>query len=135
MTDPRAAVELPLVEARISVPDVASARTIADTLIARKLAACVQVLGPMLSFYTWEDEVHSNEEWLLLAKTTEKAFPGLAEAVVHLHRYDVPEIIAVPVSHALSSYADWVRTGAAPDSPGDGDEDGAEGRRLHGIPG
>ena len=111
MTQPRT-TEPPLVEARVAVPDAESARRIADDLVARQLAACVQVLGPMTSFYTWRDEVQRNEEWLLLAKTTADAFPELAQAVVAHHRYDVPEVIAVPVTQALSSYASWVRRGS-----------------------
>ncbi|GGK78512.1 divalent-cation tolerance protein CutA [Ornithinimicrobium pekingense] len=111
--------EPPLVEARVAVPDAESARRLADDLVGRQLAACVQVLGPMMSFYTWEDEVQHHEEWLLLAKTTAQSFPELAEAVVSQHRYDVPEVIAVPVTQALSSYASWVRRGSdgIPDEP------------------
>lgn len=98
-----------LVEAHVSVPDADSAQRIASDLVARQLAACVQVLGPMASVYTWKGEVHQAQEWLLLVKTTAEAFPRVAEVVAHQHRYDVPEIIAVPVTHALSEYATWVR--------------------------
>lgn len=101
-----------LVEAHISVPDTESAQRIADDLVARQLAACVQILGPMTSVYTWQGEVHRTQEWLLLVKTTDEAFPRLAEVVSAQHRYDVPEIIAVPVSHALGEYATWVRQGS-----------------------
>lgn len=99
-----------LVEAHISVPDTDSAQRIAGDLVARQLAACVQVLGPMASVYAWKGEVHRSQEWLLLIKTTAEAFPRVAEAVRRQHRYDVPEIIAVPISHALAEYGDWVRT-------------------------
>ncbi len=102
----------PLVEARVAVPDAESARRIADDLVARQLAACVQVLGPMMSVYSWQDEVHRTEEWLLLAKTTAAAFPRLAEVVAAQHRYDVPEVLAVPVAQALPAYASWVRKGS-----------------------
>jgi periplasmic divalent cation tolerance protein len=112
VSTPATRVEPPLVEARVAVPDAESARRIATDLVGRQLAACVQVLGPMMSVYTWQDEVHHNEEWLLLAKTTADTFPALAQAVAAQHRYDVPEIIAVPVSQALSSYATWVRQGS-----------------------
>lgn len=117
--------ESPLVEARVAVPDAESARRIADDLVARQLAACVQVLGPMMSVYTWQDQVHHNEEWLLLAKTTAEAFPTLAQAVVAHHRYDVPEVMAVPVTQALSSYATWVRKGS--DGSDDEELDGQAG--------
>ncbi|MFK5582766.1 divalent-cation tolerance protein CutA [Serinicoccus sp. LYQ131] len=98
-----------LVEARISVPDPDAAKRIADDLVARQLAACVQVLGPMVSVYTWRGEVHRNEEWLLLVKTTESAFPRVVEVVRAIHAYDVPEVVAVPVLHSTDGYADWVR--------------------------
>lgn len=98
-----------LVEAHISVPDAESARRLADQLVVRQLAACVQILGPMASVYTWKGEVHQSQEWLLLAKTTEAAFGDLAAVVRAEHRYDVPEIIAVPITQALGEYAEWVR--------------------------
>ncbi|GAA5163673.1 divalent-cation tolerance protein CutA [Ornithinimicrobium tianjinense] len=99
-----------LVEAHVSVPDTESAQRIADDLVARQLAACVQILGPMTSVYAWKGEVHRAPEWLLLVKTTAEAFPQVAEAVRRQHRYDVPEIVAVPMTHALAEYGRWVRT-------------------------
>ena len=99
-----------LVEVRISTPDPGSAQRIAADLVARQLAACVQILGPMTSVYTWEGEVHEAQEWLLLAKSTEAAFPQLAAVVRSHHRYDVPEIAAVPITHVDDSYAAWVRS-------------------------
>ena len=61
--DDATAQELPaLVEAHVSVPDTDTAQRIASDLVARQLAACVQVLGPMTSVYTWEGEVHRSEE-------------------------------------------------------------------------
>ena len=98
----------PLVEARVAVPDAESARRIAQDLVARQLAACVQVLGPMTSVYGWQGEVHRTEEWLLLAKTSAESFPALAQAVRELHSYDVPEVVAVPITQALAEYALWV---------------------------
>lgn len=104
------AEELPaLVEAHVTVPDTDAAQQIANDLVARQLAACVQVLGPMTSVYTWEGEVHRSQEWLLLAKTTAETFPALARAVRDLHSYEVPEVVAVPITHALGEYAAWVR--------------------------
>lgn len=98
-----------LVEMRVTVPDAESARRIGMDLVARQLAACVQILGPTASIYTWKGEVHEAQEWLMLVKTTDEAFPRVAELVRADHRYDIPEIIAVPVTHALGDYADWVR--------------------------
>lgn len=98
-----------LVEIHVSVPDGESAQMIADALVARQEAACVQILGPMTSIYTWKGEVHRAQEWLMLIKTTEDAFDRVAHLVTREHRYEVPEIIAVPVTDALGVYADWVR--------------------------
>ena len=107
--DDRVDVEPALVEAHISVSDTDAAQRIATDLVARQLAACVQVLGPMTSVYTWQNEVHRNQEWLLLAKTTADAFPAVARAVREMHSYDVPEVVAVPITQALGEYATWVR--------------------------
>lgn len=98
-----------LVEVHLSAPDADAAKRIAGDLVARQLAACVQILGPMASVYSWKGEVHQSQEWLLLVKSTETAFPRLVEVVTQLHAYDVPEVVAVPIRHALADYADWVR--------------------------
>ncbi|WP_298752208.1 divalent-cation tolerance protein CutA [uncultured Serinicoccus sp.] len=103
MTDPSH-----LVEVRVSVPSMESARHIGEALVARRAAACVQVLGPMTSIYSWSGEVHESKEWLLLAKTSREAFGRLCETVRSLHPYEVPEIMAVPVVDALDRYAAWV---------------------------
>ncbi|MFK5635245.1 MULTISPECIES: divalent-cation tolerance protein CutA [unclassified Ornithinimicrobium] len=112
MTDPghKPDPALPaLVEVHVSVPDAESAERIATDLVARQLAACVHVLGPIASLYSWKGDVHRSQEWLLIVKSTAEAFPQVATAVRQQHRYDVPEIIAVPVTHALTEYAVWVR--------------------------
>ncbi|WP_151526409.1 divalent-cation tolerance protein CutA [Serinicoccus kebangsaanensis] len=97
-----------LVEVRISVPTMESARHIAEQLVARRLAGCVQILGPMTSVYSWRSEVHESQEWLLLAKTTQGQFSDLLLAIKSLHGYEVPEVLAVPVTHALGEYVDWI---------------------------
>lgn len=98
-----------LIEIHVSVPEADAAHALAGDIVGRKLAACVQCLGPMTSVYTWRGEVHQSIEWLLLVKTTEEMFQEVSDLVAARHRYDVPEIIAVPVTHALSAYGAWVR--------------------------
>lgn len=105
----KAAGEHPLIEVHISVPEAESARAIATELVRRQLAACVQILGPMASIYTWQGEPQQATEWLLLVKSTADRFEELTETVVAHHRYDTPEIVAVPVSHSLAAYGAWVR--------------------------
>lgn len=97
-----------LVEVRVSVPDVEEGERLASALVERKLAACIQRVGPIVSTYVWEGAVEHETEWLLLAKTTASGFDALRVAVQDLHTYDVPEILAVPITHALPAYAQWV---------------------------
>lgn len=103
-----------LLEVHVTTPDADSALRIARELVARGEAACVQRLGPITSVYTWQGETEQAEEWLLLVKTTGEAFPAVCRTVEELHSYDVPEIVAVPVTRALDAYAAWVRESVTP---------------------
>lgn len=98
-----------LIEVRVSMPDAESAQALAATLVDRRLAACVQILGPMTSVYSWKGETHQASEWLLLAKTTAILFDEISEVVTAEHPYDVPEVIAVTLRHSLEEYSAWVR--------------------------
>ncbi|WP_131105862.1 divalent-cation tolerance protein CutA [Ornithinimicrobium sufpigmenti] len=98
-----------LLEVRVAVPDTETGLALAHSLVARQLAACVQVIGPITSVYSWQGETQQGDEWLLLMKTTEDAFEALSAVIVEEHSYEVPEILGVPVTHALPEYADWVR--------------------------
>jgi periplasmic divalent cation tolerance protein len=86
-----------------------AADNLGRTLVERRLAACAQVLGPISSTYWWEGAVESAEEWLCLIKTTWDAYGALEQAICESHPYDVPEILAVPVSAGHSAYLDWLR--------------------------
>lgn len=107
-----------LVEVRVTAPDEQTADALAAGLVERRLAACAQVLGPITSVYTWEGVTERSQEWLLLVKTTEAAFDALAAAVQEQHPYEVPEVLAVPVAQALTSYAEWVRDSVGEPSAG-----------------
>lgn len=85
------------------------AERIARALVQERLAACVQVLGPVRSTYWWEDEVTSAEEWLLLVKTTQPRLEEVKAAIADLHSYDVPEILVFAVVDGSRGYLDWVR--------------------------
>jgi len=97
-------------------PDAASARRIAETLVGERLAACVNHLPGIRSTYRWEGAVHNDVEELPLIKTTEIRLGALKRRLPELHPYDVPELIAVPVTQGHEAYLDWVRrqTGAEP---------------------
>lgn len=98
-----------LIEIRVSTPDADTAQMLAKEIVGANLAACVQCLGPMTSIYTWQGRPHQTTEWLLLIQTTEEMFQEVSDLVAARHRYETPEIIAVPVSNALGAYEAWVR--------------------------
>ena len=91
-------------------PDDASAERIAATLVAERLAACVNRVSGLLSIYRWQDAVEHANETLLLIKTSEARFDALAERLRALHPYELPEVIAVPIAKGLPEYLQWVRT-------------------------
>lgn len=89
-------------------PDEETARGIAGAVVAEGLAACVNIVGPVRSVFSWEGDVCDESELLLLAKTTEGAYPRLEARITALHPYDVPEVIAAPVTAGSAAYLDWV---------------------------
>lgn len=94
-----------------TVGKAADAERIARELVERGLAACVNVLPAVLSFYRWQGRLEREEELLLLAKTTAAGFEDLRAALVSLHPYELPEVVALPVSAGHRPYLDWVAAG------------------------
>jgi len=97
-----------------NLPDRAAAERLADLLIEKRVAACVNILAPCRSVYRWQDAVQHEEEHPLLIKTTAAGYAALEAAIRAGHPYELPEIIAVPVERGLPAYLDWVaaETGA-----------------------
>ena len=93
-----------------NLPDRAAAERLADTLVAKNLAACVNILAPCRSVYRWKGAVQHDEEHPLLIKTTTERYGALEQALRAGHPYELPEIIAVPVERGLPAYLDWVAT-------------------------
>src|SRR5262245_46191412 len=92
----------------MTAADESEATRIAEMLVDRKLAACVQILPGMQSIYLWKGEVQRERELLLLAKTTRENFDELERQVRSVHSYETPEIIALPVSAASQPYLEWL---------------------------
>jgi periplasmic divalent cation tolerance protein len=84
------------------------ARSIAQTLVDRQLAACVNIAPQIESVYRWQGEVESAAEWLLLIKTTAEAFDRLREALSELHSYELPECIAIAIEDGSAAYLEWI---------------------------
>ncbi len=89
-------------------PDMATARRLAGVMVERRLAACVNQLPGLGSTYRWEGKVAHEKEVLLLIKTTAERYPALAQTLAELHPYELPEIVAVPVTTGLPGYLAWV---------------------------
>jgi periplasmic divalent cation tolerance protein len=83
------------------------ARSIAAALVERKLAACAQI-SSIQSFYTWEGEVQDDDEFRVLIKTTGDRYADVESAILELHSYDLPAIVAFDIAHAYGPYAEWV---------------------------
>ncbi len=89
-------------------PNEVVAEAIADILVGEKLAACVNLLPGIRSIYAWQGEIQRDAEVMLLIKTSTARFAALTQRLPELHPYDLPEIIAIPVSHGLPPYLEWV---------------------------
>ncbi|MHB8902581.1 MAG: divalent-cation tolerance protein CutA [Thermoguttaceae bacterium] len=84
------------------------ARQIAEVLVERRLAACVQISGPIGSVYRWQGRIESAEEWQCQIKTRQSLLDELSKAILELHPYQVPEIIAVPIVGGSRDYLEWL---------------------------
>jgi periplasmic divalent cation tolerance protein len=81
---------------------------IARTLVEERLAACVQVLGPITSTYRWQGAIETGQEWLCLAKSRGELYDAIEKAIRRINPYQVPEILAVPVVAGSSDYLAWL---------------------------
>ncbi|PWB70956.1 divalent-cation tolerance protein CutA [candidate division GN15 bacterium] len=78
-------------------------------LVQERLAACVNIVPMVTSFYWWEDAVQTDDESLLIVKTTVQKFDALMQYVLENHEYELPEIIGLPISSAYPDYVNWVK--------------------------
>lgn len=84
------------------------AERISAALIEHRLAACVQVIGPISSRYRWQGEIEHEQEWLCLVKTEASRYEAVETAIRELHSYDEPEILATPIVAGSEGYLDWL---------------------------
>ncbi len=92
----------------VTVSGLEEAERLAGRLVREKLAACVNVLPGVKSFYWWKGRVDTAEECLLIGKTIGRFIDGIKSSVVDLHTYDVPEVIFVALSDGYRPYLDWI---------------------------
>ena len=93
-----------------TVGDKDEADRLAELLVSRKLAACVQIT-PVSSVYTWKGALQKESEHLLLIKTATRRYDEVQAAIRENHSYEVPEIVQLPVERGLPAYLDWISTG------------------------
>lgn len=91
-----------------NLPDESSAEKLAFRLIEARAAACVNRLAPCVSTYRWRNNIESSTEVPVLIKTTQGGYSRLEKLIREAHPYELPEIIAVPVTAGLPAYLDWI---------------------------
>ncbi|MDP9269177.1 MAG: divalent-cation tolerance protein CutA [Acidobacteriota bacterium] len=88
---------------------------LASALLERRLAACVNVVGPVASTYRWQGKVEHADEFLLLIKSTDARFAAVAAAIKELHSYELPECVELEVTAGSDAYLEWIAENVKPD--------------------
>ena len=96
------------IQVMTTVEQRSDAERIARALVEKRLAACVQVAGPVTSYFHWEGKLDSAEEYICFIKSRADLFHELETAIGEMHPYEVPEIIATPVTSSGTHYANWL---------------------------
>ncbi len=92
-----------------SCPDQECAEQIANHLLDQRLAACISITPPITSIYRWQGKREETAETMLLIKSSRAAYSALEQAILTLHPYELPEIVAVSVEQGLPGYLQWVK--------------------------
>jgi periplasmic divalent cation tolerance protein len=100
-----------------TVAKAEDAERIARALVERRLAACVNVVPGLVSVYRWKGAIERDSEQLLVIKTRRDRFLALSEAIVALHPYEVPEIVALPLGAGHAPYLAWLDESVAEGAP------------------
>ena len=85
------------------------AKKIAKALAEKRLAGCIQIVGPIGSIYWWKDKVETAEEWLCFIKSKKSLYDELEKVIKEIHPYEVPEIIAMPIVRGSKDYLEWLK--------------------------
>ena len=104
----------------MTAPGRKEAGRLADLLVGKRLAACVQIMPEMESVYRWQGKVERQREVLLIAKTVSSKFGEIESEVVKLHSYETPEIVAFPLTAGSRPYLEWLRASVMEEDQRDG---------------
>ncbi len=91
-----------------NVPELVAAQLLARKLVESRLAACVNIMPAVQSIYRWQGQVDEATEVTLLIKTTQQQYDHLQQAILDIHPYDLPEIIATPIVAGHAPYLHWI---------------------------
>lgn len=91
-----------------NLPDAESAQRLAEMLVTKRFAACVNIMSPCRSIYRWKGTIESATEVPLLIKTRVSLYANVEQTIRSQHPYDVPEIIALPIDSGSDAYLSWV---------------------------
>lgn len=93
-----------------TVPSKNDAKSIAKVLLTQRLAACVNIIDKVHSIFSWHDEICEEKEVLMMIKTKKDLFEKIKTAIKLIHPYNIPEIIALPITEASEDYLEWIGT-------------------------
>lgn len=92
----------------ITAGSMDEAKRIARALVDQRLAACCNIVNPIISIYRWSGKVNEDPEVFIIAKTRKSLFKALVRRVTELHSYDVPEVICLPLIEGSAPYLKWL---------------------------
>ncbi|MDH5717879.1 MAG: divalent-cation tolerance protein CutA [Spirochaetia bacterium] len=90
-------------------PTKEEAEKTAKLLVSKKLAVCVNIIGPVISYYEWENKIQNDEEYKLFIKTLESKWPDIKKTIKENHPYTVPEISKLLINDILEEYYSWMK--------------------------
>jgi periplasmic divalent cation tolerance protein len=96
------------IQVMTTVAQKEEAQAIAEAALENRLAACVQIVGPITSMYWWEDDIDKSSEYLCIIKSRQDKYSELEKTIRAAHSYDVPEILSVPVTAGSKDYLKWL---------------------------
>ena len=99
---------LDVIQVMTTTATQADAERIARAVLEARLAACVQIIGPLTSLYWWQEQIEQADEWLCLIKSRADVLADLERVIRSVHPYEVPEILAVPVVAGNADYLAWL---------------------------